>query len=257
MSPRSTAVVARHELRLFRCEPGQIAQMLVAPVVMIAFLTPAFEPAMRAAGHTSATGAEHAVPGMVTMFSFFAAGLVGFAFFREHGWGTWNRLRASQARPFEIAAGKATPPVLLVLTQQAALFVLGVTVFGLHIRGAVAGVVLVSVALTLCLTVLGVLFAAVLRSSQQLNTVSNLTVMVLAGLGGAFTPISVLPGWAQALAPLTPTFWAMEGYRTVILDGAGVAAVALPCGVLLAFAAGFTAVAVRRFSFDETKHVNG
>lgn len=249
----SSVILARHELRLFRREPGMLLQMLFMPIVMIAFLKPAFGPALAQAGYEGASGAEQAVPGMIVMFSFFGAGTVGFAFFREHGWGTWDRLRASQARPSEIIIGKAVPIFLLVTVQQAVLFGVGVWLFGLRIRGTVLGLVAVSAALAVCLIAFGVLFAAYLRSSQALNTVNSLTVMTLAGLGGAFTPVDVLPGWAQMLAPATPTYWAMEGYRAVILEAGGLSAVVQPVVVLLLFTVVLTALAIRRFSFDETK----
>lgn len=249
----SSLAVARHELRLFRREPGMLLQMLFMPIVMIAFLKPAFGPALAQAGFEGASGAEQAVPGMIVMFSFFGAGTVGFAFFREHGWGTWDRLRASQARSAEIIVGKAVPVFLLVVAQQTILFAVGVWLFDMRIRGSVVGLAAVSVTLAVCLIAFGVLFAAYLRSSQSLNTVNSLTVMTLAGLGGAFTPVDVLPGWAQAIAPATPTYWAMEGYRAVILEAGRLAAVVEPILVLLLFTVVLGALAIRRFSFDETK----
>jgi ABC-2 type transport system permease protein len=257
VSLSSSVVLARHELRLFRREPGMLLQMVFMPIVMIAFLKPAFGPALAQAGYEGATGAEQAVPGMIVMFSFFGAGMVGFAFFREHGWGTWDRLRASQARSFEIVVGKAVPTFLLVTGQQLILFVVGVWLFDLHIRGSLLGLGLVSIALALCLLAFGVVFAAFLRSSQALNAVNSLTVMTLAGLGGAFTPIDALPGWAQMIAPATPTYWAMVGYRAVVLDAGGVGATLRPVAVLMLFAAALTGLAVHRFSFDEAKLYTG
>lgn len=253
MSLPPSAAIATHELRQFVRDPGQIVQMLFTPLVMIAFLTPAFEPVLAGEGFEGASGAAHAVPGMVVMFSFFAAGMVGFTFFREHGYGTWNRLRATPAGTLDIAVGKVVPTFLLVLAQQAALFVVGVVVFRLEIRGSVPGLALVAVSLALSLVALGVLFAAVLRSSEQLQAASSMTAMALAGLGGAFTPLSVLPSWAQAIAPATPTYWAMRGFRSVILEGVGVGAVVAPVAVLLAFAVACTTVATSRFRFDEAK----
>lgn len=257
MLPDGSGVLVRHELRLFLREPGLLLQLVLMPMVMIAFLKPAFGATLANAGFAGANGAEQAVPGMIVMFSFFGAGIVGFGFFREHGWGTWTRLRASQASPMAIIVGKAVPTLLLVLVQQALLFAAGVWLFDLTIRGSVLGLAAVSVALALCLVAFGVVFAAYLRSSQTLNAVNSLTVMTLAGLGGAFTPVAVMPGWAQAMAPATPTYWAMTGYRAVVLDGASIVGTLPAVGILLAFAAVLVAVAGRRFSFDETKFYLG
>jgi ABC-2 type transport system permease protein len=88
---------------------------------------------------------------------------------------------------------------------------------------------------------------------QQVNVVQNIGAMVFAGLGGALAPVSVLPTWMATLAPALPSYWAMRGYRAVILQGGGLSEVLLPTTVLLGFAAGFVAVALFRFRFEESK----
>ena len=91
------------------------------------------------------------------------------------------------------------------------------------------------------------------RSVMQLNALATIGAFTLAGLGGALTPIASLPGWARAVAPAMPSYWAMRGFRSVILDGKGIGAVVLPVAVLLAFTAAFTAVTIARFRLDEAK----
>jgi ABC-2 type transport system permease protein len=66
-------------------------------------------------------------------------------------------------------------------------------------------------------------------------------------------PMNVLPGWARAVAPVTPTYWAMRGLRSVILRGGGLAEVALPGGVLVAMAGGAAVIALLRFRFQDRK----
>jgi ABC-2 type transport system permease protein len=256
MSWRRSGAIAGHELRLAAREPGVLLTLLVMPVLMIAFLKPAFAPALaHLVGHP-VNGADQAVPGMVAMFSFFSAGFVGFAIFREHGWHTWDRLRASQARPLEIIAGKVTPPVLITLLLDGVLFAIGRAVFGLQVTGSVAGLALISVALTVAFVAIGVLLAAWLKTTQQLQAVQNVLAFVLAGLGGAFSPLGVLPGWARAASPVTPTYWAMEGYQNVILRPGGLLTTIRPTLVLLGFAAAATVAACFRLRFDESKRFN-
>ena len=78
-------------------------------------------------------------------------------------------------------------------------------------------------------------------------------MVVFGAVGGALVPLSVLPAWARTVAPVTPTYWAMRGFRSVILDAGGFASVALPTGILLAMTLGLAVVAVRRLRFDEAK----
>lgn len=254
MSLSRSAVLAQHELRLMRHESSQFISLVMIPIAMAAFLSPAFAPALEDQGYDAATGAEQAIPGMVVLFTLLTASMVGYAFFREHGWHTWNRLRASHAHPLEIIMGKVAPALGLALLQQALVFAAGAVLFGLRVRGSVLAVALVCAAFALTVVAFGCLLSAFLRSTQQLNTVSNLATFALAGLGGAFAPLSTLPNWAQAAAPATPAYWAMVGFQGPILEGTGLAEAWPPVAVLLGFAAAFVALAARRFRVDETKH---
>jgi ABC-2 type transport system permease protein len=253
MSWRRSWVIVRQDARLLRSDPAFTLIFLIMPIIVMAFMKPAFRAALVFAGARGANGAEQAVPGTAVMFGFFLVGNVGFGVFREHGWNTWERLRASWARPADIMLGKAVVPLATMAGQLAVLFGLGGLAFGLHVRGSYVGLSLVAAALAICLVALGFTFLAVCRTAMQLNAAANLGTLVYAGLGGALTPISSLPAWARAIAPATPSYWAMRGFRSVILRPGGVGTVLLPTLVLLAFGAGFAALAVLRFRFEETK----
>lgn len=252
MSPSRSAALIRHELRVMLADKEALIVLMAMPLVMMAFFQPVARLALSSENPT-ANGSEFTVPGMATMFAFFLVGFIGFSFFAEHQWNTWERLRASPATNAEILAGKVVPAMLVCVVQQAALFTVGIVVFGMRIRGSVLGVVLVSLALTVCLVALGVLMAAVMKTQQQLNAMSNLGAMVLAGISGALVPISVLPAWARSVAPVAPQYWAMRGFRSTILDGGGVSSVLLPVGVLLAFGVVAAGLALLRFRFDDVE----
>lgn len=253
MSWRRSAALAAHELRVMRHEAGMLSVYIVMPLVMVAFLNPVFGASAAAQGDGAVEGAALAVPGMAVLFALFLIGHVGFLFFREHQYGTWERLRATPLSPVEVILGKALPVLALALFQQALLFALGLWLFDLSIAGSLVAVAAVAAALGTCLVACGVAAAAYVRSAQKLNAMSGVLAMVLGGLGGSLTPVDALPGWAQRLAPVSPGYWAVEGYRSVIVDGAGVAGIAGPLAALFAFALAAGALAAVRFRFEETK----
>lgn len=255
MSARASAsvAIARHELRLMRRDPSTIVFMLVMPVLMTALMKPLYRAALVQEGVAGASGAEHAVPGMAVAFAAFSVGFSGFAFFREHGWGTWERLRASAATAGDIMAGKLAPVFGLSVVQIGLLLALGVPLFGLAVPGSPAAAAAVVLAVSASLTAFGVAVTAVARTAQQLNAMGSAGSMVFAVLGGAFVPVDVMPGWAQLVAPATPTYWAMRGFRAVILESGGLAEVALPVAVLAGLTALFAGVAAVRFRFEESK----
>ena len=253
MSLRHSSAILRHELRVMWSDPSTVIFVVVMPLIMVALMKELFATALRAEGFTDANGSEFAVPAMAVGFAAFGVGYSGFTFFRDHGWGTWDRLRATPASSVDIIVGKVLPTVGVTFVQLGLLFLLGGPLFGLTVRGSWLALGLLVAAVALSLSAFGMLVTAVARTMNQLNAVGSVGGMAMAMLGGAWVPVSTMPGWAQAVAPALPTYWAMQGFRDVILHGAGVAHVLRPTLVMLGFAALFTLIAATKFRFEDTK----
>jgi len=187
------------------------------------------------------------------MFSLFWMMTAGTAFFREHGWGTWDRLRASPARPAEIMVGKCLPLLALLLVQMGLVMLVGAAAFGFTVRGSLPALTLLVVAFGCTLLAISMALVAICRTLNQIVVATNLSAIVLAGLGGSFAPVTLLPSWAQAAAPISPAYWVMRGMRSVVLDGGGFADVWVPITVLCSFAAAAVALTAARFRFGEVK----
>lgn len=141
-------------------------------------------------------------------------------------------------------------PLAVALTQQVLLLTAGVVVFDMTVRGPILALVLVSVAFALMLAGLGIVVTALARTPQQVSLMSNLSLLVLGGLGSAFAAPDLMPAWTRTAARGTPGFWAIEAYRGVILDGDGIGDVLGPVAVLLAWAVGAAALGVSRYRAD-------
>lgn len=74
-----------------------------------------------------------------------------------------------------------------------------------------------------------------------------------AGLAGAITPLFLLPSWAQAIAPLTPGYWGVQGLTSVVVDVDPVAN-SVRCGAaLLVFSVAFAGIGFSRFHVSDRK----
>ena len=250
---RRVLAIAAHDAVLLLREPAALITMLITPALLMIFLKPLYRSVLAQSGDAGANGAELAVPGMTTMFAFFMVGIVADAIFREHGWRTWDRLRVSPVRDWELLLGKVLPGYLTVLGLFAVLMGLGWALVGFRVRGSVAGVVLILLALAAVVVSFGMALCALSASRRQAFTYERLAALVWAGLGGTFVPIELLPDWLEVLAWLTPTYWAMEGFRDVVLDGLGVTSVLPEVAALGVFAALFAVVAVSRFRMETTR----
>jgi ABC-2 type transport system permease protein len=252
MSLSRVRAIARHDTRLLTRDPIPLVTLMLMPLAVISFIRPLYRNVLGTNAGIG-NGAALAVPGLTVLFAFFLVGFVGYYFFQEHGWNTWDRLRASQCRPIEIITGKCLPLLAISWVQFAVLLGIGGKLFGMHVKGSILGVALVSAALSICLLTLGVAVVAVARTVQQVNTLGNLGAIVLAGIGGAITPVVLLPGWARTIAPATPNYWAMQGYTSTIVDGNSFGSVIEPVFMLLAFTALFVIIACARLRVTDTK----
>ena len=255
MSRRRLGTILAHEWRLIARDPLPVMVLIVFPIITMAFVKPAFRAALQQTGYPHANGAEQVVPGQAVMNAFFIVSLTTFAFFSEYSFKTWDRLRASPATSPEIVLGKAIPRIAMVVVQLLVVLTVGVVVFGLHIAGD--PLALAPLIAMFSLVLLGVAVTAVCHSVQQANAFSYAGLVVFGAIGGALVPLTVLPEWAKAIAPLTPTYWAMRGFRSVILDGRGFGAMAAPIAALAVMSLVFAVIALRRLRFDDAKLVIG
>lgn len=248
--------IAANDARLLRRDPLPYLLMTVMPLLLMEFLKPAYRLMFEATGARHANGSEQVVPGMAITFGSLLVANMGFGYFREHGWDTWDRLQVSGARAADLLFGKLAVPWLVLLLQQAVLFGLGVAVLGLRVRGPARALALALtiLALTLFLSALAAALVSITRTVMRFNTVASLLAFVLAGIGGALAPIGVLPGWAQAAAKVTPTYWVMKAFRLVLLDSAGPGTgVFGSLLVVMAFTVALGLAAMIRFRAGEAK----
>jgi ABC-2 type transport system permease protein len=253
VSPRRSLAVARNEVRVLRRDPTPLVVLLVMPILLAPLFSSTYRAVLVLAGHAGASGADYAVPAQMAEFAFFLAPYTGFLFFRDHGWGTWSRLRASPATSGDIVVGKAIPMVGVGLLQIAILLTFGVVTLHLHLRGqmlALGGVAFVYVC---CAVAAGIALTAVLRTSQQLNALGYLGATLLGALGGALVPLSTMPRWTRTIAPITPQYWTMRASHDLILNGKAAGAVLVPMAMLAGFTAVFVVIAIRRLRVDEPK----
>ena len=253
MSLTRSSAIARTTIRVVAKDPAATIIMIAMPLIFIAFLRPSLEAQLALQGYQGASGAEAGVPGLAVLFAFLSIQTVCMLFFREHFWGTWQRVRAAGATGIELVVGKAGPLVMVILAQMAVVFLASAWLFDYRATGSLIALALLLLGIALCVVALGVLTVALLRTLDQAMIVGNMGGMVMAGFGGALAPTSTLPGWAQAFAHVTPTYWGIEGLRSVSLDGAGVGDVLPALAVMAAFAGLCVVVAALKFRPTDTK----
>ncbi|TYB68717.1 ABC transporter permease [Nonomuraea sp. PA05] len=218
LSVRRVAVLAGHNVLLRRRDPAHFVSYLIMPMVlMLIFKSMLGEPAQ-------------AVTGLLVMFSVLSMADVATATLTERAWRTWDRLRATRATIPEIMIGKAVPVFAVLVVQQAVLLVYGVLAVGMRLSGPVWPLALAVTVWSFTLLCVGTAIAGVVRSQGELSTLCNIAALSVSALGGALVPYALMPAWAQAVAPVSPGYWATTMLQAAVRgDLAGTAG---PAGVL-------------------------
>jgi ABC-2 type transport system permease protein len=232
-----TAALVRHNTMLMLREPGPVLSRLVQPLVLITLMHPLYTAALAAQG--AQAGTVQVVTGMLVTFSLLALSVVGTGIMTERAWRTWDRLRTTSARAAELLGGKAIPAFALLVVLQAEVVGFGVVAFGLRIPES-ALLALAVASWALALLGMGMALGALLRSQSELNVAYDIGGLLFSALGGALIPPEELPGWARAIGPVSPGYWAMGALRSAlrgqttatlrdaaVLAGVGLAACAL------------------------------
>ncbi|RMH18831.1 MAG: ABC transporter permease [Acidobacteria bacterium] len=195
------------------------------------------------------SGFRHSLPGNAVMFVMLIAlthGAGSLAGERRNG--TLRRLATAPLSRAEILGGKLAGRLGIALVQIT-FFVLTALAarafFGFDVGDDPLGLWLVLAVYALTVAPLGLLFGGLIRDPDHAANAGALTTLGMAGLGGCWWPIEVVPEAMQRLALLLPTGWAMRALHQVVAFGNGLAAAVPSLLVLAAFAALFAAVAVR------------
>ncbi len=209
------------------------------------------EEAMTAGSNIAYNGYAHSFAGMAIQFLLFAMANIGVEMLLERQRGLWSRLRSAPISKLTLLAGKAVSGTLISLMILLVSFGFAMVVFGVRIQGSVAGFLGIAIACAVMASTFGLLVAALGNSPATARGVTTLAVLMMVMLGGAWVPTFIFPAWLQQFTLIVPVRWAVDGLDAMTWRGIGLGGALMPVGVLLAFAAGFWAIAASRFRWAE------
>jgi ABC-2 type transport system permease protein len=200
-------------------------------------------------------------PTFGTMFAFFLIGFMAESIVREKEAGSFRRLLAAPVHRGTIVAGKMLAFVGVVYLQMLLLFGVSNVLFGMPLGESPLGLLVLTLALALPATGLGLLLGSIARTSKQAGVIGMLLgfVLLLAsgllGLSPSFTGNQAdlgLPteGLQFYVSQLTPHVHAVDGYVKLVLEGAGVVDVLPNILILLGFGVAFFLIGVWRFKYE-------
>jgi ABC-type multidrug transport system permease subunit len=199
-------------------------------------------------GTMAGTGFGQSAPGIGAMFVMMGALTLGTLFIQERKQWTLQRLMVLPVSRRQILAGKLLGQYLVGLLVFAVMIGIG-TALGVR-WGDWAGVVVIVLVYTLAVTALGLAIATIIRTSGQGQGLALLMTMVLAPLGGAWWPLSIVPEWMRTVGQVSPIYWSQGAFTQMIFYGAHLGDILPSVGVLLLLSAVLFAFGVSRFRYE-------
>ncbi len=196
-----------------------------------------------------ASAYSYTMPSYAVMFAFFIVGTIAGSILTEKEEGTFRRLLASPLHRGSIIAGKMLAYMLVVGLQVLVVLGVGSVFFDIPLGDSPLGLVLITLALALAATSLGMLVAGLARTRSQVDGVSFVIAIVLGAVGGS---VIQLPeeGFLHLLSQFTPHSHAIEGYLKLTTQGAGVVEILPQVGLLAGMGVLFFLIAMWRFRFE-------
>lgn len=210
------------------------------------------EPRLRTWYNPERSSSIFLIPGlMVVIIMIVTVQQTAVSLVRERDLHTQEQLLVSPLRQVELMVGKLLPWTLLAFADMIAIATLGLTVFGVPLRGSVPVLAGASVLFVFCSLGLGLLVSALAPSMETANVMALLLSFLPAFLLSGFAfPLESVPLALQVLSCAFPARFMVSISRAVFLKGAGLAEVWPEVAALGAYAvvvlAASTALYARR-----------
>jgi ABC-2 type transport system permease protein len=194
------------------------------------------------------------VPMFTVMFAYFIVGALGADLLQERQNGTLRRLIAAPMPRWTVIAGKMLAFVGIVILQVVLIFGGASLIFDMPLGESMLGLIVVTVAMGLSATGLGMMIASISKTDRQADTLGTLLGFVMAAIGGCIS-FSAVPlykggGTMETISKLTPQAHALNAYDMLLVGGKGLVDILPEAGILLVFTLVFMLIASWRFRFE-------
>lgn len=152
------------------------------------------------------------VSGLITMFLLFTVSSAAASLLEEQKEGTVRRLLIAPISVDSIIWGKFISISIFAALQVFIMLLLSALIFHVNVLGNLVPVIIISIATIFACTSFGMIFAALARSFEQVNSTMTIVILTMSAIGGSMFPRIFMPEWMKSFGLLTINGWAIDGY---------------------------------------------
>ncbi|MDR9418564.1 ABC transporter permease [Gracilimonas sp.] len=188
------------------------------------------------------------VPGiLVVLVSMIGLFLSGMNIVREQEIGTIEQLNVTPIGKSQFMIGKLLPFWIIGMVDLLIGLALARYGFNISFLGSLTLILVVAGIYLVVIQSLGLLISTVTHTQQQAMFIAWFIMVVFILMGGLFTPIESMPGWAQDLTLANPVAYFIKMMRMVLLKGAGWAEIQAMVYGLIGMGAGLLIISTKRY----------
>ncbi len=234
-----TFVIAELEIRKLRHEPTDILTRAVQPILWLLIFGQVMA-RVRAIPTGGVSYLDFMAPGILAQSVLFISIFYGIAIIWERDLGIVHKFLASPVPRGALVMGKSLSAGVRGLSQAIIIYILALILgVGLNWNPLALVGVLITVLLGAALfSTFSLIIACLVKTRERFMGIGQLMTMPLFFASNAIYPITLMPGWLQAISRLNPLTYEVDALRSLMLQGsASVYGVGLDFAVLV-FAAG-------------------
>ncbi len=171
----------------------------------------------------------------VVLFTFLTSMTAATQLILTRQFGVSKRMFSTPTSAAMIITGETLGRFAVAMVQAVFIVLLSALFFGVSWGDPLGATVLVA-SFALVGTGVAMFIGSFANNVDQAGTFGVFAGMLLGFLGGAMIPIELFGEPMRSIAHLTPHAWAIDGFRSLAFDGAGLVGIAPKIGVLLVFA---------------------
>lgn len=170
---------------------------------------------------------QHNVPAWTMFAMFFIVLPLAGNMITERKDGSALRLRTMPGSYIIVMISKVTVFLIVAILQFILMLLLGKFVMPLiglpELTVGTHKLALFSVALFsgLAATGYGVLIGTIATSHEQASTFGSVSIIIMAGLGGIYVPIYIMPPMMKIAGEYSPLYWGLEGFYDIFIRNGG------------------------------------
>jgi ABC-2 type transport system permease protein len=214
---RAVKTVWQRELIKRLADRGHMATWLVQPLLFLFVLGSGLE-SLSAASSGGVELRTFVFPGVLCMGALFTGIFSAASLVWDRELGFLRELLAAPVSRSSILIGKCLGGATVACTQGVILLALAGLVGVPYDPLLLLGVFGLLLGLSLAVTAFGVLVAVRIRRAQTFMYVTQMLVMPLFFVSGAFFPVSGLPDWLRILNRVDPLTYAVDPMRRLVFD---------------------------------------